>query len=231
MPTEGALGRRKAGRVRGLTRLCWVTAVAAGLLLTSSAQAAVVEWGLGTHMEFSEGVPPEGPPPWLAFKFDDHDSAGTVDLELQASGLIDQEFVFEWSFNLDPLLDPTELDFDLTLKAGTFSDATVNTGINAFRADGDGYYDIQFVFDSAASADLRFGAGESVYFQITGPPELTALSFREQSELGGGQGAYITAAHIGGIGPSDNLSGWICPEPASFSLVLLGGLLIRRPRR
>lgn len=230
MPAKGAQGRKEAGRVWGLTRLCWVTAVGVSLLLSSSAQAAVLTFGLGLHMEYSEGVPPEGPPPWLAFELDDHDTGGTVDLAIHANGLIDQEFVFEWLFNLDPALNPADLSFNLDIKAGTFSDPTVNLGINGFRAGGDGYYDIQVLFDNTDGGGFRFGAGESAYYQITGPAGLTAMSFAFGSEFGGGHGSFVTAAHIGGIGSQDE-SGWICPEPATFSFVLLGGLLLRRPRR
>ncbi len=181
--------------------------------------------------EFSGATPPEGPTPWLKATFDDGGSAGSVDLTLKTPNLTDAEFVFQWLFNLDPALDPNLLVFSAPVKTGMFTDPTINTGVNAFLANGDGMFDIQVRFDNTDGAVKRFGVGDAVEYTITGIPTLTAYSFDYLSDMDGGQGTYPTAAHVGGIGPSNSDSGWISvPEPGALTLLLAGSLALRRRR-
>lgn len=121
--------------------------------------------------------------------------------------------------------------FSLNATSGAFQAPAINLGVNAFKADGDGKFDIQLVFatsgGAAPSAD-RFEGGESVSYAVTGIPALTAQSFNALSAPGGGQGAYVMAAHVQGIGADGSLSGWVAPaplpEPSMMSLIVLGYL-------
>lgn len=229
---RGVYFSRGAFRVeeRRMWRLAAALAVLA--LISSGAQAEVLTFEL--VYEFSEGVPPEGPPPWLTATLSDdaYDTPGSVDLTLDVTNLTGSEFVFEWLFNLDPALDPNALIFSEPIKTGAFEDPTINTGENAFIADGDGLFDIQVEFYTSDGPSKRFGAGDAVQYTITGIPTLTASSFDFLSEQdGGGQGLYPTAAKVGGIG-SHNDSGWISvPEPTTLSLLLVAGLALMRRRR
>lgn len=212
-------------------RFLGVAAAGLGLLIPVSAQAGTITFDL--IVEFSGGTAPEGAAPWLTVTLDDGGTPGSVDLTLADTNLTDAEFVMEWELNLDPALDLNALVFSAPTKTGAFTDPIINTGVDAFMADGDGFFDIQFLFDNSDGAPTRFGVGDSVDYTITGIPSLTASSFDFLSKMGAGQGAFETAAKIGAIGPNDE-SGWISvPEPGSLVCLCLGAsiLLGRRRRR
>jgi hypothetical protein len=200
--------------------------------------------------EFSGGTAPEGPDPWLTAVFnDDPDGNGTVDtavqLTLSGSGLTDAEFVSEWYFNLNPAYDPTLLTFS-DVDVSDVGSVSVQTGLDAFKADGDGKYDFLFTISTAPPGD-RFIAGDTLVFDIGGIGGLTALDFNYLSAPDGGHGPFLSAAHVQGIGPSNGLSGWInpttgdipditeVPEPASLLLlasgIAAGGRHLRKRNR
>ena len=210
--------------------MCGVVVAAVCFLVSSGVQAVSRTYELGD--EFSGATPPEGPTPWLTATFDDGGTAGSVNLTVVAANLTDQEFVFEWLFNLHPSLDLGILDFGAPIKTGVFAGPTINIASDAYMADGDGFFDIQLLFSNSDGGDSRFGVAEALAYNITdgGLNTITADSFHVWSFEDGGTGEYITAAHVGGIGPSDNLSGWV-PEPGALSLLAIGGLALLRRRR
>ena len=216
---------------RSLRRTRWFGTVAIVALLAASAttQASVLSYGL--TYEYSGATPPEGASPWITATFDDEGTPGSVELRLESTNLTDSESVFTWLFNLDPTLDPTALVFSTPIKTGSFSDPTINLGVDAFHAAGDGYYDVEVAFVHAGPP-TRFGVGDSANYTITGIPTLTAGSFGFLSAPGGGHGPFSTVAHIGAIGPNDEGSGWVTtPEPASMVLLTLGVLYLCGRRR
>jgi len=170
--------------------------------------------------EYSGAVAPAGTPPWLNATFDDGGSPGSLTLTLSALGLTDAEFVRRWYFNLDPLLDPALLVFSSPVKTGQFTSPAIDTGPNAFKAGGDGYFDIELAFTNSGGPNRRFGAGDAATYTITGIPTLRVMSFDFDSVNGPGPRAYDTAAHVQGINDVD--SGWIAPEPAAMGLLALG---------
>lgn len=176
-------------------------------------------------MEFSGGTDPAGATPWITAVLDDGGTPGSVTLTLTNTNLIGGEFIDAWYLNLDDSLDVTSLSFSAPTKTGTFSDPTISKSANAFKADGDGKYDI--LIDFAQSGPNRFGVGESVKFTITGIPTLTVADFNFLSFPAGGHGPFHAAAHVQGIGAGGNDSGWVTtPEPASLALLGLGGALL-----
>ena len=191
--------------------------------------ATIISFDLS--VEFSGATPPVGAIPWLKAVFDDGDTSGSVNMKLSTPNLTANEFVSEWSFNLDPALSPGSLVFSAPTKTGSFTSPSISTGVDAFKADGDGYFDIKLGFATGGGTSERFGVGDAVEYTITGIPSLTSASFDFLSAPGGGHGPYPTAAHVQSIGEDD--SGWVtAPEPTSVILVLTGGVgfLIRRRR-
>ena len=198
------------------------------LALSSVASGAVVSYDLS--VEFSGATPPVGEAPWLNATFDDEGSSGSVVLTLTTPNLTGMEFVSNWMFNLDAALDPTALDFSSPTKTGSFDAPAISTSVDAFKADGAGYFDIKMDFSTGGGLDARFGVGDAVEYTITGIDSLTAGSFNFLCTPAD-HGPFPTAAHVQSIGDNED-SGWTTvPEPATLSLLAIGGVLLLIRRR
>jgi hypothetical protein len=209
----------------------------ASLVLAVAGPVSAATIVFDSSYEFSGGASPAGAAPWLRATFDDGGKAGEVTLTFEATNLVDTEFVSNLYFNLDPAFDPTQLVFGPITKVGSFDDPSISTAVDAFKADGDGKYDLLFAFatSGAGGGIHRFGAGESMQLTISGIAGLVASSFNFLSAPDGGHGPYLTAAHVQSIGRAGD-SGWVTvPEPSGVALAALGagvlGLAGRIARR
>ena len=221
-------------------QLLAVTALGTAIcFVASTARATTMQANI--DQVFSGTATPIGNQPWLTATFDDAApglSAGQVKVTLSITGLVAPQKVDGWYINVDDgvsagtsgtAIDPTTLSFSAPTKVGTFDDPTINLGTNAFKADGDGLYDIRF--DFSTSNGHEFGAGDSVSYIITGPATLNADSFTFLSKPAGGVGPFYEAAHILSIGQGGN-SVWASPtqgpgnpvpEPSAIFLALVAG--------
>ena len=139
--------------------------LAAGVALLMNQNASAASFTFDLNIEFSGGQAPGGSPPWLSATFTDTGTPGEVSLTLSASppggaGLTGTENVDGWYFNVAPAFVGS-LAFSLPPGtplpiSGTLTN--IQQGEDAFKADGDGLYDILFSFGTGTGKG--FGPGE-----------------------------------------------------------------------
>ena len=216
--------------LRCRTATCVV--LVAALLSPVRASASALFYGFNNV--FSGTGPASTSLPWVTMLVQDM-VPGTVSLTISNAALTGSEFLGEFDFNLNPGLNPTNLQFTFATGSGGFSSPSLSLKENGAKAGGDGYYDISFGFGTADGT--RFTVGDYVTCQITSPG-LTASDFNCLSAPSGGHGPFYAATHVQGIGVGGSNSGWISatqvtqvtpvPEPGTFAIAVCGltGLLV-----
>jgi hypothetical protein len=162
---------------------------------------------------------PGGPSPWLSAKLEDI-GVNRVRFTLSAFGLLSDEYVGAWSFNLDPTLPLPGSDYI------SGSIAEITTGQNSITAGAETGFDIGFIFTD------KFGVNQSAvydFFLPAGSGNLLASSFNFVN-FGG---SFFSAAQV--LGP-DSAFAWIAdaqddgpgpapvPEPATMLLLGAGSI-------
>lgn len=205
-------------------------------LCSLAVPAEGIEYNFNTA--FSGAGPASTNRPWIDAVLQDV-APGTVQLTLANVNLSGSEDVDQFYLNLNPNYSPNSLSFSAWGGSGGFDTPAVSLGLNAFKADGDGKYDILFNFSTGGSDANRFTANESLVCLISGIPGLTASDFAYLSQPAGGAGPFYAAAHIQRIG-TGSLSGWVSatdvgspapvpePQPATLlGLAAAGWLMFR----
>jgi len=199
-------------------------------LIPFSAKAFTLEYDFG--QVFTGDAPVSGVQPWVKAIFQDV-SPGLVSFTVSNPNLTGVENVDELYVNLNPIFSPNDLTFTLQSSSPGFTVPTISEGVNSFKADGDGKYDVLFQFSQGGTA---FGVGDSMAYLISGGaniPNLNAMDFAYMSAPAGGNGPFYMAIHVQRIQlPSGQSSGWVAPlnnqyvvvpEPSSALLGLLAG--------
>jgi len=175
-------------------------------VLLTFAGVTRADFSVGLDREYSGATAPVGTAPWLTATITDV-APNTVRISLAATHLTGSEFVSEWDFNVAGALGAAGLSLSASSDADIASTG-ISLGSDAYKADGDGYFDLSFTWGNG-----QFTTGDSAWFEFT-RSGLTADDFNELS-LGSGNSpdGLITAAHVQAIGPSNSQSGWITGTP------------------
>ena len=192
--------------------------------LATSQSFGTIEY-LGLNYVFS-GSTPAGSGAWATVKLQDGLAPHTVRLTFDTSGLAPGEFISNWYLNTNPAYDPPQFTFTLVSNPTGLTLGAIQTGADAFKADGDGQYDVLFAFPSSGTGQRLVG-GMQVVVDVSRPAGLSVSDFLFQSTPDGGAGTYYSAAHIQNIGSN---SGWVgantptpispIPEPSAYAAVL-----------
>lgn len=191
------------------------------LVLTALTASLAANGGTITYnmtQEFSGAQAPGGSSPWVKLTLTDvGQPAGTVQLTIANIGLLSTENMSELDFNYDDNKDLSTLSFSLGTRIGVFDDPTISASQNAFKADGDGFFDIQAAFATGGNANKVFAGGESLNVLITDSDGvLLPTDFAFLSLDAGGHGPFAAAAHIQNTtGAGSGGSGWIAGAPGA----------------
>jgi hypothetical protein len=204
----------------------------------SSASASTLTFGL--DFEFSgASAPASSTTPWVTITLDDSfGDANTVRMTVATPNLTGGttgENVNSFFLNFEPSLDSSLLTFN-SIDNGDSVPTGIGVGDDLFQADGDGFFDIEFMMPQPPGApEGLFTGGETIVYDIIFPSAISAFSFAHLSVNGGGQGSFGAAAQIQRISGNGGESGWIgtavIPEPSTALLLGMGMLGLGLQRR
>lgn len=221
----------------------WSVRAAACAILALAASARADSITFDMNNVYNGASTPSGTP---TATIDDQGGTGSVLFTLDLTDLgPSAEKIGAWYFNT--IIDIS--GFTVTgysVPVGTVTQPTFVYGFDAttgaFKADGDGYFDLVLDFDTNTGA--AFEDGEVISFFLNFPG-ITAATFDTDSlpSPGGGTGPFDSALHIQGVGPNEE-SLWISgtgttvpggggtiPEPGLALLAIVGiagGIVARR---
>jgi hypothetical protein len=200
-----------------LSKLSGICALLIALLINLPAQATTITFT--DFQKFSGGADR----PNVTATIEDTSTAGTVQITMSASTLVDNGKVFGWYFNVGlPGLSRANFAYSSGVVASSILvDYSNPTNPTTLKADGDGYFDILFSFPGTGVG--TFDAGEQSIYTVT-HAGLTAEAFKALSSTGGGQGVYYSVVKQSSWWGTETTKTTAVPEAGT--LMLLGPGLI-----
>ena len=211
------------------------------LFLTAAARADMIT--LDFTVSYGE-TPADGGAPWvtatIANGIDSTVVLGTgeVLLTITASSELNEADITQLYFNFAPG-DPENLTFVVDQDGDVGSYTILHAAADAYKAGGDGFFDILIDLPSENTDSERLNAGESISFIVSysggdlTPENFYALSFDDGGEES--PGPFLAAAHIQSTGFDELGSDWVAavPIPATIWLLTssLGMLCVAARRR
>ena len=232
----------------------------ATLAALSPAQADILSLSLG-EIFGNNPIAPSPSGPWLVATIEDSVNSSvvlnsnTVRITLDATNLgsnvgSQNKFISAWHVNLNPAFNPSNFSFTSVLNP-TGAALDIDKGLNAYKADGDGFFDFRFNFPTPNSMD-RFVTGEKLIVDVTHTGSLRVNDFlylsvdKNGNSYSGPTGPFYMAAHVQGTNtdPGESTSAWIgtkdqgiiaIPEPSASATLIgvaaaMSVALIRRRR-
>ena len=212
-------------------------------IAAAPASATIITFDLNTTLE---GTTPTGFP---TMTFDDEDTAGSVNLRIDAAGLSGTEFISKIFFNFADAATAPDLVITRTGGTGSAGGFTIFQDSNGRESPGNnGEFDIEIAFSTSngprGSGIDRFNADEFLTFSIIGEG-ITAGDFNVDSFPEGPNGdTNFAIARIQGIATGEGSAsvgdgdgggggggGIPVPEPAALGLFGLGMLAVGLGRR
>ncbi|GAC1454513.1 MAG: hypothetical protein PVSMB6_10380 [Steroidobacteraceae bacterium] len=229
------------GFVQSRRALDGLAACAALIFSCAATCASAGSVSFDFNTEFSGGQAPSGPAPWIIATLADTSTPGVVLLTITVGGLTGNESLSGLYLNVNPALNVPDLTFTgLNTGPGNIAASSIQLGEDAFKADGDGRYDVLLNYPAGSGAGTFSGTLSSSYdITYSGSGTLSAASFYFLSTPMGGHGPFLAAAHVQNTtGAGAGGSGWLAPVPqvplpAALWLFIcgLGGLAgLARPR-
>jgi hypothetical protein len=176
-----------------------------GLALTAMALLQINAFALQFNLtgEFSGGTSPTGSTPWGTVNITDDGKGVYVTLSIANNNI---SRLTEWYLNFNPSKTVSKLSFSAVNTSDVFLWGA-NTGVNAFKADGDGTYDIRFQFSSFINP---FDSSDTLKFRISSRDgaDLNPEDF-DYVSVGGAKGGFHTAAQVQMGGICGGSTGWL----------------------
>lgn len=179
-------------------------------LMTLALGAALLPLPAGADVTFEFGNEFSGGQPTANNPFAEvtiTDFAGGVTITVEATDLAPTEFIRSLYLNYGT----TAIDVATLMNASQDLTSTQSYALqiasNAFKADGDGFYDILFSFPTSGDTFVD-GDTATATFSLFG---ISSAFFNNLSAPGGGHGPFLGAMHVQGIGVNGDGSGWFSP--------------------
>ena len=217
----------------------WAVIAGSLLLIGSLTANASIEYQFNTP--FVGDTAPNSGPVWIdAYFIDGAPGSGIVYMTVTNVDLSSGEFIQGGGngkgngatgglfFNLNTNLSVGKLNFSLVSETADFG-TKISTGEDAFKAGGNGLYNIQFDF---STHDFSVDSSFTYELTLTGG-DLTASDFEQLSAPGSGDSqGYYAAAKIMGVSdvpggstyiePGDGFGVLAVPEPTPMALMATG---------